>query len=110
MVFVDFCEIRLPFGSGMSVIHQEIGAVFMLHGKPLPGPMVVRHYSTQGNVVFIHQPSSQLSGPIQCFGTAVASIFTHFDRQALVITRTVKIGVLPLLIVGKVLHTAVLIH
>ena len=110
MVFVDLREIRLPFGSGMSVIHQEIGAVFMLHGEPLPAPMVMRNHPTQGNVVLIHQPRSQLSSPIQCFGSAVASIFTHLNRQTLVITRTVKIGVFSLLIIGKVLHTAVLIH
>ncbi len=60
--------------------------------------------------MFIHQVSGQLSGPIQCFGTAIPPVLTHLDGETLVVSWAVEISMLALLVIGKVLHTAVLIH
>ena len=72
--------------------------------------MIVRHHPAKWNIMCIHQVSGQLGGPVQRFGTTIPPVLTHLDGQALVVSRAVKIGMFTLLIVGKVLHTAVLIH
>ena len=70
----------------------------------------MRDHLAQGDVILVHQPCGEFGGSFNGGRAAVASVFAHFDGDAVVVSRSVKIGVFSLLVGGQVLDGYVLIH
>lgn len=71
--------------------------------KPATWPVIVCDHSAGGQIVFVHEIGCQLRGAINRAWKIVAAMLTHFDAYAVIVSWTVKIGVLTLFVGGKML-------
>ena len=85
-------------------------AVLVRRILPFAGPRIMRHHFGKGDLVLIHQPSRQLRGSLGGCRSAIAGMLTHFDANAVSVSRTIKIGVISLLGRRKMLHRDILIN
>lgn len=107
---VHLGEEPLPLGTRMSVIQQEVRAVFVGLAQALACPVVVRDNLTQWDVVFIHQVSCELGGALDGRRPTVPPVFTHLNTDRVTVAGAIEVGVFTLFVCGKVLDGSVLIR
>lgn len=92
-----------PFIAGAPVGHQRGGAVFA-------GPVVVRHYVAQGNVVAHHQQGGQLGRLVVDDDGVVRGAFTHFNGYGVLVSRAGVVRMVACFRGGDVLVGPELVH
>ena len=70
-----------PFVPGAPISHQRGGAI-------LAGPVVVRHYVAQGDVVAHHQQRRQLGRLVVDDDRVMRGAFTHFNGYGVLVSRS----------------------
>jgi hypothetical protein len=92
-----------PFVPGAPISHQRGGAI-------LAGPVVVRHYVAQGDVVAHHQQRRQLGRLVVDDDRVMRGAFTHFNGYGVLVSRSGMVRMVAGFRSGDVLVGAELVH
>ena len=102
---VHTIEEPLPSTTRPATVHEEMRAILVriFDVGADARPVIMRHHVVQRNSISVHEIGGETCGLVDRHPDIVAAMLTHFDADAVVVPRPIKIRVLTLLAAGQVL-------